>query len=124
MCIRDRVAVIISNRSVGIDIQNEVEKITRIQHKFISDSESAKLPQKNLVPYYHVFWGAKESMYKAFGTKELEFKKHMHVYPFSFFKNDLELKGWVRKDNFDMTYNLFVHKIENDYLVYCTECQE
>ncbi len=120
---KDKVAVIISNRSVGIDIQNEVDKITRIQHKFISDAESSKLPKQNLVPYYHVFWGAKESMYKAHGTKELEFKKHMHVYPFKFFKKDLELKGWVRKDDFDETYDLYVHKIKDDYLVYCMECQ-
>lgn len=119
---KDKVAVIISNRAVGIDVQNEVEKITRIKHKFISDSESSKLPSEDLVPYYHVFWGAKESMYKAYGTKELDFKEHMHVYPFRFFKNDLELKGWVRKDDFDKTYDLIVHKIESDYLVYCLEC--
>ena len=120
---KDKVAVIISDKSVGIDIQNEVEKIARIQHKFVSDNEAAKLPAENLIPYYHVFWGAKESMYKAHGTKELEFKEHMHVYPFRFFRNDLELKGWVRKGDFDKTYDLVVYKIESDYLVYCMECQ-
>jgi len=121
---KDKVAVIISDRPVGIDIQNEVAKISRIKHKFISDSEASKLSAHNLIPYYHIFWGAKESMYKAYGIKELEFREHMHVYPFRFFRDDLELKGWVKKDDFDQIYDLYVHKMEKDYLVYCFESKD
>ena len=116
---KDKVAVILANKPVGIDIQNEVEKITRIQHKFISDSERLHLPASNLVPYYHVFWGAKESMYKAYGIKELDFKEHMHVYPFKYFSDKMELCGWVRKDDYDEDFDLFVEKLSDNYLVYC-----
>lgn len=116
---KDKVAVIISDAKVGIDIQNEVEKISRIQHKFISDSEREKLTARNLIPYYHIFWGAKESMYKAYGIKELEFRDHMHLYPFKFFKSSIEIKGWVRKDDVSQDYDVYAEKIDNDYLVFC-----
>jgi len=116
---KDKVAVIISDKTVGIDIQNEVGKITRIQHKFISDAERARLDEENLIPYYHVFWGAKESMYKAYGTKELDFKDHMHLYPFRFFKDQIEIKGWVKKEKIFQSYDVYAEKIDQDYLVFC-----
>ena len=116
---KDKVAVISADKPVGIDIQNEVEKITRIQHKFISDSERKRLPPSNLVPYYHVFWGAKESMYKAYGIKELDFKDHMHLYPFKNFSDNMELSGWVRKGDYDEDFDIYVEKLTDNYLVYC-----
>jgi len=116
---KDKVAVIISDKTAGIDIQNEVGKITRIQHKFISDAERARLDEENLIPYYHVFWGAKESMYKAYGTKELDFKDHMHLYPFRFFKDQIEIKGWVKKEKIFQSYDVYAEKIDQDYLVFC-----
>jgi len=118
---KDKVAVIISDKSVGVDVQNEVSKISRIQHKFISDLERSRLPATGLIPYYHVFWGAKESMYKSYGNKELDFRDHMHVYPFRFFKDDLELGGWVHKGNVQREYDIHVHKMEDIYLVYCID---
>ena len=116
---KDKVAVILADRPVGIDIQNEVEKITRIQHKFISNTERKRLPDVNLVPYYHIFWGAKESMYKAYGNKELEFKEHMHVYPFKYFASKLELSGWVKKDTYAEDFEIYAEKLMDNYLVYC-----
>lgn len=116
---KDKVAVIISDETVGIDIQNEVAKISRIQHKFISEDEHSRLKVKNLIPYYHIFWGAKESMYKAYGIKELDFKDHMHLYPFKFFKNSIEIKGWVKKEEVFQEYDVYAEKIDDDYLVFC-----
>ncbi len=113
------VAAIISDKKVGIDIQKEESKISRIQHKFISPEESAMLPDDNLMAYYHVFWGAKEGMYKAYGLKELEFKDHMHVYPFSFYQDSIELKGWVHKDEIFQEYDISVEKIAGAYLICC-----
>lgn len=121
---KDMVAVMISDDRVGLDIQKEEAKISRIQHKFISEQEYASIPEENLLAYYHVFWGAKESMYKAYGLKELEFKDHMHLYPFRFYKNELEIKGWVRKDMVAQDYDISVERIARSYLIYCIMTKE
>jgi len=114
----NRAAVIISDTLVGIDVQKHEEKIVRIQHKFISDLERDKLDRSRLLDAYHIFWGAKECMYKAYGKKELDFKKHMHLYPFKIFQNQLELKGWVKKDDVNQSYTVHTDKLDNYYLTY------
>lgn len=113
-----KVAVILSDVSVGIDIQREENKIKKIHQKFISSTELESLDNENLMSSYHVYWGAKEAMYKSWGKKELDFRKHMHVYPFKYFKKNLELKGWVRKEGQRFNYDLYTDKIEDSYLVY------
>ena len=116
---KDRVAAIISDKKVGIDIQNEVEKITRIQHKFISSGESRYIKDENKLAYYHIHWGAKESMYKAYGLKELDFKDHMYLYPFEIHMDKLELVGRVTKGAYDEYFDLYCEIIDRYYLVYC-----
>ncbi|MBT8233574.1 MAG: 4'-phosphopantetheinyl transferase superfamily protein [Saprospiraceae bacterium] len=114
----NRAAVIISDKLVGIDIQKQEEKIDRIFHKFISEEEQSKIETQHTKSSYHIFWGAKEAMYKGWGKKELDFKTHMHVYPFSCYQNNLELKGWVRKENIIQEYDLFTDILEDYYLVF------
>jgi phosphopantetheinyl transferase len=115
---KNRAAVIISNRLVGIDVQRFEPKITRIQHKFISVQEHEKIDPQSLEASYHIFWGAKECMYKAYGKREIEFKDHMHLYPFSYHMSQIELKGWLRKNEVDQNYIIYVNKIDDYYLVY------
>lgn len=73
----DLVAVGISRHLVGVDIQHRVEKITRIKHKFVSEVELPKEDQQE-VDHLHRVWGAKESAFKAYGRKQVDFLKHMH----------------------------------------------
>jgi len=115
---KNKCAVIISEDIVGIDIQENVDKISRIQHKFISESERLNIDTDHLIEAYHIFWGSKESMYKAYGLKELKFKEHMHLYPFKIFQDKLELKGWVRKNDISQDYNIFVDRINDYFLTY------
>ncbi len=116
---RDYVAVMISELRSGIDIQREEAKIAKIAHKFISNEEFKHLPKQKRLPYYHVFWGAKESMYKAYGLNKLEFREHMHLYPFRLYDKKVELRGWVRKDDVSQDYDVYMEELEETYLVYC-----
>jgi len=115
---RNHVAVAYSMHCVGIDIQHHEEKIVRIKDKFISAKELEKVDRENLIDAYHIFWGAKECMYKAYGKKELDFRKHMHLYPFKCYQENLELKGWVRKKEIIQDYDIMAKKLEDYYLVY------
>ncbi len=115
---RNHIAVIKSNKLVGIDIQHEEEKIVRIQHKFISEREHSMIDPNHLLSSYHIFWGAKECMYKAYGKREIEFRDHMHLYPFKYYQTQLELSGWLRKSETDQNYNIYTDKLDHYYLSY------
>lgn len=80
----DYAAVMIGkNRSVGLDIELIKDKIYRIQQKFLNTEELAIPGLKDHTQALYVCWCAKEAVYKWYGKKELEFKKHMHIQPFN-----------------------------------------
>ncbi len=113
----DLAALIYSEKIVGIDVQLELNRITRIAKKFVNDSEEQYIDVENVVPYYHVIWGAKESMYKAYGRKNVDFKKDMKVHSFKWNGKKVKMSGQLEKDKI---YNFEIHaeKIENYYLIY------
>jgi len=114
---RDHIAIAYSTHCIGIDIQHQEQKIVRIKNKFISDNELMKIDDNHLIDSYHIFWGAKECMYKAYGKKELDFKKHMHLFPFKYYQSKLELKGWVDKDDIHQDYDIITDRLGDYYLV-------
>jgi len=69
-------------QSIGCDIQVLTQKMPRIAHKFLNESEKGFVEnrpyEENLV-LLHLFWTAKESLYKAYGLKELDFRKNIFV---------------------------------------------
>ncbi len=118
---REFTSVMASPRLVGVDIQKLVGKIERIAHKFMRLVEMECLDEKYRIEHLHVFWGAKEALYKAYGRKQLDFRKHIFIEPFSY---DLEIgkcKGFVEKDNYRLECDLFYEQIEDYILVYGME---
>jgi phosphopantetheinyl transferase (holo-ACP synthase) len=117
----DFTAVIASLIPVGIDIQYMVEKIQRISNKFVREDEFLFIPEVDRNLYYHAIWGAKESMYKAYGKKELDFKNHMAVSPFVFNPDGFYFDGEIKKNDFIRKYRLFCSQTANIILVYASE---
>ena len=76
-------AVIAAERLVGVDIQVRVNKITRIAHKFIGETELPNIAPHRAIDFLHIYWGIKECMYKAYGRRELDYKKHLFVHAFN-----------------------------------------
>ncbi len=113
------VAVIAAPVSCGVDIQNITPSVERIAHKFMSDKEMESLKPKTRQEHLHVYWGAKEALYKAYGRKKLEFKEHIIIEPFPYNLKKGKCKGHVIKGNFSATYTLCYQKIDNHMLVYC-----
>ncbi len=114
----NRAAAIVSKHLVGIDIQKEEKKISKLYPKFISQTEIQAIDDKHYFESYHIFWGGKEAMYKAYGKKSLDFKKHMHVFSFKYYQEELELSGFVDINEQHQSYNIFTHKLDNYFLVY------
>ena len=115
----NRVAVILDKeKNVGIDIQKCVNKITRIKDKFVAEDEWNFMTNEwNELDFLHVVWGIKESLYKAFGRREIDFKKHLILKKLS----KTEALATVQKDSFISNYKAY-HEIKEEYaLVYLIE---
>ena len=117
----DYTAVIASTSVVGVDIQRIVAKIERIAPKFISEVEANSVINPHQIECMHAIWGAKESMYKAYGKKELDFRKHIFVQPFEYDANCFVFEGIIKKDDFLEKYTLFCHTINDLILVYAIQ---
>ncbi len=118
---RKLVAVMAGPKAVGIDIQLIVPKITRLAHKFLREKEAASITEKHQLAMMHVYWGAKESLYKGYGRKKLEFKDHIKIDPFTFDSNGGDLIGVVSKEEYQQAYWLKYQMIDNYVLVYGME---
>lgn len=120
------VAIYISPKNIGIDIQNIVSKIHRIAHKYLFVNELHAIPEEKLIDSLHIYWGAKESLYKAYGRRELKYREHIRIdinhvlecqeslesiYPFTF-------TGYVMKDSYYEEFKLRALKIDGTLLVY------
>lgn len=79
----DYAAVMIGKeKSVGVDIEQIKDKIHRIQQKFLSPPELEGLGVKDDTHGLYICWCVKEAIYKWYGKKGLEFRKHIHIQPF------------------------------------------
>ena len=83
--------IVISDQPVGIDIEMQREKISRIADKFIGYEYS--FLTKEQVRDLTVVWCIKESLYKLFATEGLSFKDHTRVIPFTL--EQQRAKAWV-----------------------------
>ncbi|GLB52654.1 4'-phosphopantetheinyl transferase [Neptunitalea chrysea] len=73
-------AVVVSNFEVGIDIEMQRDKISRIANKFTVLKDYEDLETKEaLVRKLTKVWCAKESLYKLYATPGLSFLQHIYV---------------------------------------------
>ncbi|MBF6609075.1 MAG: 4-phosphopantetheinyl transferase [Flavobacterium sp.] len=76
-------AIIVSDKSAGIDLEWARAKVLRIADKFASD-ELLYLPEDNpnRIQILTVIWGVKESIFKIRNEAGISFKDHIYVPPF------------------------------------------
>lgn len=113
----DYAAIMVSqSMHTGIDLEKIDLRIDRVAKKFLNQIETgyATTPEhKTLI------WSAKESLYKLYGKKEVDFKEQLIVYPFNIKKNGSFI-GEIEKDEMNITCNVFYLLFNNMVLTYCT----
>ena len=95
----------------GCDIQVLVEKMPRLAPKFLRPEEAEFVQQhspRDQFVLQHIFWTAKESLYKAWGLKALDFRAHLRVEPFRWENGRGEATGWVEKGASRQAYRLLM----------------
>jgi 4'-phosphopantetheinyl transferase len=112
----DKLAVIINNKeNAGIDIELIRDKVINIKHKFLSASELENA--ENDIEKLLIYWSAKETLYKIYGKKEVDFIRHLHINPF-IKEESGEIIGEINMPNNQCKYILQYQKIDNYILVY------
>lgn len=99
-------AIIISDDlHVGIDIEKQREKILKIAHKFTPIEEYKTIANVDaLISKLTIVWGAKESLYKIYGKKQLLFLHHIYIEDFTF--DDKKTTGEIRFDGTQVSYEI------------------
>jgi phosphopantetheinyl transferase len=71
-----------ADHAIGVDIENERPQLIKLQSKFCSTEELSYLDTCEPLSQLLLIWSAKESIYKAYGKKALDFKLHMQISAF------------------------------------------
>lgn len=114
-------ATILAKTLTGIDIQKIVPKIERIANRLLRAEEREVLQTETRIEHLHVYWGAKEALYKAYGRRELDFSKNILIEPFQFDLANGHCQGRVHKDAFDRGFDIYYQQLEDYILVYALE---
>lgn len=107
------VGALIAGQNCGCDLQLQVSKMPRIAPRFMNEQDLALLeahPLEAHLDLLHLFWTIKESLYKTYGLKALDFKAHMRVEPFNWEGAKCEAVGHVEKEDFSQAYQLLCGK--------------
>ena len=86
---------------VGIDIEGVRPQISRIAQKFIRADEEKYLASLGATHAQQLLWGIKESLFKLFGSGNVDFKKHLHITSLSNEGSDHHWSGtaWIYATN-------------------------
>ena len=114
----ERVAVAAAPMGIGVDIQFLVEKIERIAFKFMREEEMDSLLPATRLLHLHVYWGAKEALYKAYGRREIDFRLNLHITPFQFSPEGGNTLGWIRKEAFIQQFEVYYEWMDEYVLVW------
>lgn len=113
---RGYAAAILGKGLVGIDIQHIVEKIERIAPKFMRKEELESIQPEYWLEHMHVYWCAKEALYKAYGKRQLDFCRNIIIHPFPFEKTGGRCFAYIHKDHWTTNFQLQYQQWE-DYIV-------
>jgi len=105
-------AVLVGDKTFGVDIEKQREKIIKIANKFTPISEYRTLANDDaIIRKLTLVWAAKESVYKSFSIKGVSFLNHIDVDDFDLdspqTRARLEYKGQK------LTYEVFFMEFEN-----------
>jgi 4'-phosphopantetheinyl transferase len=118
----DFAAVIVSHElPVGIDIERIRERIERVAERFMSGEELHHTGNKDRMEKLHIYWGAKESLYKLYGKPEVDLQNDIRIDPFDYLCNgEGTCKATMNTPAGSGFYYIFYRKLEDYMMVWAT----
>ncbi|MDX1665823.1 MAG: 4'-phosphopantetheinyl transferase superfamily protein [Saprospiraceae bacterium] len=111
-------AAIAAPFSVGIDIQVIVAKIGRLAPRYMRSEELESLKDDHRIEHMHVYWGAKEALYKAYGRRELDFCQNILIKPFPYDPRGGLIRGRIKLTKLELHYEGRYERMDDYILVY------
>ena len=106
---KNLVAIIISDKKVGLDIEHISEKLLKLSPKFIADSSQQDLTKEKAT----LIWCCKEAVFKWYQKGGVDFIKDIIMPEFTVKEKEIITIQFKNKE-----LNLNYKKINNNYLVY------
>ena len=113
----DYTAVIVSKeKNVGIDVERIREKILNITERFLSVQELSFIQPGDIDSLY-ACWGAKEAVYKLYGSVHVDFRENIRIHPFHF-QNIGNFTAEISIDSHISSFEIKYEKKDGYMLVY------
>ncbi len=109
-------AIILSDETVGIDMELQREKIIKIADKFCDSEFQYLTDNEEYIRKLTVIWGAKEAIFKIRNEKGISFKNHIKVNSFELEAN--ETVAELHFDDLTKDFKIYFEEIEGFTLVY------
>ncbi len=116
---KNLVFALVSSKLCGIDIQYYTPRIERIAWRVMNEAKVARIDTNKAQLHWHIYWCAKESLYKAYGKRGLHFKNDIKINPFDIVPETSEnpfliTEGSVETENIHKGFSIYFTTIEND----------
>ncbi|NLJ82287.1 MAG: 4'-phosphopantetheinyl transferase superfamily protein [Bacteroidales bacterium] len=110
-------AVLLSHTHlVGVDIEKISQRMPALASRFLTPKEMNEIDLQN-IDLLHIYWGAKECLYKMYSEKTPLFSKHLTLKKFDILKQNHSI-AHLSMEDLKAEYRLFFRKIEDYMLVY------
>lgn len=110
-------AILHKNMATGIDIEKLTGRIHKIKSKFLSDKELQEIQQyhNDYTEALHVYWGAKEVIYKMQSIGIISLRENIYIHPFNY-EDDKIVYGSLIYNSRNSKFEL-VHECIEDYIL-------
>ena len=98
-------------QAVGVDIEYRSPRIKKIRSKFLNEAEERNLCLEQEEAHLLLHWSAKESLFKALGEENVDFREHLCVHSF------LPVSDSLSSFTASETRTPFRHTLSVEYLV-------
>ena len=110
-------AVIMGNNAVGIDVEQVTQRLHRVADKFLTSEEVGMEPSELSTEALCLHWCAKEALYKLYGERLLDFRRHIQVLDIP--ENlEGEFTALINNGKKNGVFNLVSEKVEDYFLVF------
>ncbi len=99
------------NKPVGIDIEMPQIKMWKIKERLFTQPECDLIGDS--LTTMCLFWSAKEALYKLYGKRGVDFRKHLHI-----IENSNGFKGIINMDMHSSEHAIFYENLDEYLLVW------
>lgn len=109
-----------TTHKVAVDLEKVDDRIARVSQKFVNAAEAEMfLANNSPILFQTIIWSAKETLYKHYGQKELDFKQHLTVF-ITQTVDGIKLRGCIHKTSV-FFYEMTMMPLHNYVLTYLIE---